>query len=189
VGKKDAGGPVPPGWLKRGEVAEALGTSIGGVRRLEGERLHPVKAANGFWYFDPKEVEAVRPAVARVPTEGAASGRAKGTADGDLAARLFPLFARGMSFADVIAETQVSPAAVRALFWEWRQGYGRPVERPTGRTTARHDDDDDEQEEPDGPDNDEAMFAAWEAEVRSIERAQARIDRLSRRVRRPRSHF
>lgn len=167
------------GWLGRSAVARALGVSVSTVRRLEGTLLHPVHAAGGARRFDPDEVERARAhlgvAVAAVDTGFDARD------DGDLAARLFPLFERGASFADVIGTTRASPESVRALYWEWRQGYRRPAPAPTAaRPRAGKSDRD-----PDvGEADDDSTFAEWEREVRALDREQARIERLARPHRR-----
>jgi hypothetical protein len=161
--------------MTRAAVAGALGISVAAVRRLEGKVFHPVRAADGYWYFDPGEVEAARPKVSPSRKRHApAPSHPRGSSDGELAARLFPLFERGASFDEVVEQARVSPAAVRALFWEWRQGYGRPV-----APAAPGDDDDDDDAL--GTEDDERSFAAWEAEVCALDREQARIDRLARR--------
>lgn len=172
--------------MTRAAVAGALGISIGKVRRLEGDVLHPVKADDGYWYFDAQDVEAARPKVVRLRSRRCAAPAPRGApVDGELAARLFPLFDRGATFDQVIQQTQVSPATVRALYWEWRQGYRQPAPATTARTA-----DDGEGDDVAVGDEDEAAFAAWEAEVRALDRDQARIDRLaSRYKRRWRRHF
>jgi len=172
--------------MTRAAVAGALGISVAAVRRLEGRVFHPVRAADGYWYFDPGEVEAARSKVSRLRKRPApAPSPIRASSDGELAATLFPLFERGASFDEVVEQARVSPAAVRALFWEWRQGYGRP----TAPVVSGNDDDDDDDDAL-GPDDDERSFAAWEADVRALDREQARIDRLARRyARRWSNHF
>ena len=79
----------------------------------------PSRAKDGAWYFDPEEVEAERAKVP--PSPGPAAPSHARAADGELSARLCfssvaPPSARSFH------ATHVRPAAVRALFWEWRQG-------------------------------------------------------------------
>ena len=182
MGEDRGGSPAPAGGMTRAEVADSLGVSVATVRRIEGKTLHPRRASDGHWCFDPREVEAVRPAVARAG-KPAPPGKhaARGPADGELAAKLFPLFERGASFDAVVRETHASPTAVRALFHEWRLGYSQPAEATPS--------DDVEDDPPRGEADDEA-FAAWEAEVRELDREQARIERLARRSRGHRArHF
>jgi hypothetical protein len=176
---KGGGKVAREGWMRRPAVADALRISRTGVRRLEGELLHPARGDDGVWYFDPREVEAARAQVEPTRTVGpvrevAAPDR---TAEGELAARLFPMFAGGVSFDDAIAATRARPETVRALYWQWRQGY----RRPPSETPASSDDGDDDDESADDPETEERAFAAWEEEVRAIEREQARIDKHGRR--------
>ena len=175
MGEDRGGNPAAAGGMTRADVADSLGVSVATVRRLEGKTLHPTRASDGHWCFDSREVEAVRPAVARGENAAPpAKPAARGPVDGELAARLFPLFERGASFDAVVRETHASPTAVRALFHEWRLGYSQPA-RPAPS-------DDVEDDLPEIETDDEA-FAAWEAEVRALDREQARIDRLARRSR------
>jgi hypothetical protein len=166
--------------MTRAAVARALGISIGTVRRLEGDVLHPVKADDGYWYFDAQEIETARSKVSRLRARRSAAPAPGGApVDGELAARLFPLFARGATFEQTVQQTQISPPAVRALYWEWRQGYHQPAPATTAPTVR----DDDGDALPEAEEDDES-FAAWEAEVRALDREQARIERLARRYRR-----
>jgi len=45
--------------MTRRQVAKRLGKSLATVRRLEGNRLHPVRDVRGVHHFDPDEVEAL----------------------------------------------------------------------------------------------------------------------------------
>src|SRR5262245_25714926 len=47
-------------WLMRAEVAAILRVSIATVRRMEGRDLHPQRSEEGFYLFDPGEVEGAR---------------------------------------------------------------------------------------------------------------------------------
>src|SRR5258708_36771601 len=99
-----AGGSIA-GWMGRSAVARALDVSVSTVRRLEGTALHPVRAEDGCWYFNPDEVERARTQLTPPSTAQAAVGGADSGDDGDLAARLFPLFQRGTSFAEAVLAT------------------------------------------------------------------------------------
>jgi hypothetical protein len=58
------------GWLRRAQVAAALGyRNICPIRKMEGEALHPVRAPRG-WLFDSVEVAALKP---KRPIGGAAA--------------------------------------------------------------------------------------------------------------------
>lgn len=176
------------GGMRRKAVAATLEMSVSNVRRLEGDLLHPMRGADGVWYFDPDEVQALQ-TTRRVAIEPDAISR--GSADGgvddagDLAARLFPLFERGVSFAEAVQSTHARPSAVRALFWEWQQGYQRPVTpAPSRRAPPLATDDVDGADADDGD-----LFADWDAEVHAFERERANLDKLSRRYQKAtRSH-
>lgn len=93
-------------------MARHLGVSVATVRRLEGVVLHPEISDARVRWFDPEEVSAVRESrAARPPTPK--------ESDGAVAARVFELFKRGASLADVVISTKVHPSTVRDLYGEW----------------------------------------------------------------------
>jgi hypothetical protein len=177
MGNKQGGNPAAAGWMKRVAVADALGIKVSKVRRLEGDLLHPVRGADGTWYFDPDEVEVARGRIPPGQTARAAPDALATLADGELAARLFPLFERGMVFGDVVKATHVRPAVVRALFWEWQLGYRRPRVELTASQNADEGADDATDEE-----DDDKVFVEWEDLVRRVYRGGGGIERLARRL-------
>jgi hypothetical protein len=163
------------GWVTRAAVARMLGVSLGWVRNREGEVFHPSRGEDGAWYFDPKEVEAARALVTQ-PARAAAPPETQG--GGELAARLFPLFERRMSFAQIVVETRLPPATVRELFREWRTGFGgAQAAAPSSDDGEDTDDRDDERSAAE----DERVFTEWEKEMRTIDREQERLHRQARR--------
>lgn len=172
MGGRQGEGSAGARRLTRGAVARTLGISVATVRRHEGSTLHPTQGADGVWYFDPADVEAARDLLAprKRPAEAAADDL------GNLAARVFPLFARGDSFADVVIATKLAPSTVRALHEEWRLGFRRA--KPPDPAP-----DDEDAEDVTAADRavDERALSDWEEKMRALEREQARLDRLDRR--------
>lgn len=158
------------GWLTRGAASAALGVSVKWVRNREGDLFHPKRGDDGAWYFDPREVEAAR---ALVPRDSDTPPGPNPPAEGDLAARLFPLFEARKSWSEIIVETKIAPAAVRACYWEWRQGFRRRRSAPA----IVEEDDDDEQDIAATRVEDAAALDAWEKEMRAANRDLARGDR------------
>ena len=91
--------------LTRSEVAAILGVHISTVRRLEGRDLHPIRDANGVHYFDRREVEDL----------AARRGRS-GRRSGAMAARVYQLLRDRKTIGEIVCETELAPAEVRALF-------------------------------------------------------------------------
>jgi hypothetical protein len=106
--------------LTRREVAERLGVSTSTVRRMEFVRLNPTPDKRGVWRFDPAELEGVerRPRVAK-PRARMSDEELARRRDGQLAARVFRLFARGASLAQIVVTTKQPPDRIRVLFHEW----------------------------------------------------------------------
>jgi hypothetical protein len=155
-----------------------LGISVATVRRHEGGALHPVLGADGVRYFDPADVEAARGLLS--PRKRPA--RTAQEDIGSLAARVFPLFARGDSFTDVVITTRLAPSTVRTLHEEWRHGFRGP--KPALATVEDQGDDDNEDVPAAERARDERALSEWEEKMRALEREQAQLDRLDRRRRR-----
>ena len=114
--------------LTRAQVARRLGISLSSVRRMEGERLHPVVGGDGVRRFDPAEVATL---AAELIERGAAPGKRRhGTSDtrsptvapGELAARVFECLEERQSLAEIVVGLRVSPDVVRKLHHEWLVG-------------------------------------------------------------------
>lgn len=110
-----------PRRLTRSEVAERLGVSISSVRRLEGDRLHPERGADGTNYFDPAEVADLATVLAteRRPTKPTSAPPTPKLSAGEIAARAFECFEQRYSLAEVVIALRVEPKLVRELFHEW----------------------------------------------------------------------
>ena len=91
--------------LTRSEVAAILGVHISTVRRLEGRDLHPIRDANGVHHFDRREVEDL----------AARRGRS-GRPSGAMAARVYQLLRDRKTIGEIVCETELTPAEVRAIF-------------------------------------------------------------------------
>jgi hypothetical protein len=107
--------------MSRAHVASQLGISTSSVRRLEGDRLHPVLDGRGVWRFDPAEVGALAPALRTsgamlAPTDPVARAAAR---RGRLAARVFRMFAADMGLAQIVVSTRQPPETIRELYREW----------------------------------------------------------------------
>lgn len=113
---------APVVGLVRAEVAARLGRSIAAVRRLEWDRLHPIADERGVWRFDPAEVEALAatlpPLARRVVAPASEETRALAR-KGRLAARVFRMFARQMTLAQIVVATKQPPDVIRELYREW----------------------------------------------------------------------
>lgn len=106
--------------LTRGQVATRLGISTTSVRRLEWEKLPPVQDERGVWRFDPGEVATIAPredrsgATTRQRSDDERDRKRRG-----LAARVFLMFARNRSIAEIVVATKQPPDLVRELYREW----------------------------------------------------------------------
>jgi hypothetical protein len=175
MGGRQGGDNAGAGRLTRGAVARMLGVSVATVRRHEGATLHPVQGADGVWYFDPADVEAARGLLS--PRKRPVDATPEDV--GGLAAQVFPLFARGDSFADVVIATRLAPSTVRTLHGEWRLGF-----RQLKPSDPLQEDEGEEDVTAAERTMDERELAGWEEKMRALEREQARLDRLERRRRR-----
>jgi hypothetical protein len=106
--------------LTRRQVAKRLGVSTSTVRRMEFVRLNPAPDERGVWRFDPAELDGIEPRIqvakirARMSDEELARRR-----EGQLAARVFRMFARGASLAQIVVTMKQPPERIRALYHEW----------------------------------------------------------------------
>ena len=114
--------PLPPGKLRRAEVADRLGVSLTTLRRMEGTRLHPATGPDGVHLFDEAEVEAAVVTYRGIRARRAATLK---PSDGEIAASAFELFEEGTPLVDVVKRLQVTPDRVATLCRAWasfRQG-------------------------------------------------------------------
>jgi predicted transcriptional regulator len=105
-------------WLTRAEVAVLLGVSIASVRRLQGRDLHPQRSEQGFYLFDPGEVESVRSRRPPAPEPRECHDA------GELAAEAFKLFRDGVDQRDVLIALKRSPQEIEGLYAAWERMGG-----------------------------------------------------------------
>ena len=106
-------------WLTRTEAAKRLGTTIAGIRRLEGKALFPENIA-GIERFRPSEIAAILES--RAPFSKPVSPkprRPRWRNLGEEAAAAFALFAEGKDLREIVATLRVCPERVRTLYHHW----------------------------------------------------------------------
>lgn len=106
-------------WLTRTEAAKRLGTTIAGIRRLEGKTLFPETIA-GIERFRPSEIAAILES--RAPLSKPVSPkprRPRWRNLGEEAAAVFALFAEGKDLREIVATLRVCPERVRTLYHHW----------------------------------------------------------------------
>ena len=107
---------MPPGWLKRGQLARVLGTSLATVRRKEDAgTLHPI-VIDGVHYFSPAEVDALR-----ASSQPVAEGGKREQTSGEIAAAAFECFERGRTPRQVVIELKQDPQIIRNLFRQYAE--------------------------------------------------------------------
>jgi len=106
-------------WLTRTEAAKRLGTTIAGIRRLEGKTLFPETIA-GIGRFRPSEIAAILKS--RPPLSNPVSPklrRPRWRNPGEEAASVFALFAKSKDLPEIVATLHVCPERVRMLYHHW----------------------------------------------------------------------
>jgi hypothetical protein len=123
-------------WLLRSEVAAILRVSVATVRRMEGRNLHPQRSEEGFYLFDPGEVETAR--AQRPPAPEPREFRDPG----ELAAEAFKLLRDGVNIRDRVIALPRPPTEIETLYADWeRMGNGlviSPRVRSQLERMARH---------------------------------------------------
>jgi hypothetical protein len=102
-------------WLMRAEVAAILRVSIATVRRMEGRDLHPQRSEEGFYLFDPGEVETAR--ARRPPPPEPRDCRDPG----ELAAEAFQLLRDGVDIRDLVIALRRPPTEIEILYSDWER--------------------------------------------------------------------
>ncbi len=97
------------------ETARLLGVSKQRVEQLRkaGKLGSATLDPNGRWQFDRAEVQRLLSERARAPHPR--------MLDGKRYAQVFAMFQRGLSFADIVVQAQVTPEQVRTLYSEYLQ--------------------------------------------------------------------
>jgi hypothetical protein len=106
-------------WLTRTEAAKRLGTTIAGIRRLEGKTLFPENIA-GIERFCPSEIAAILKMRSPLPNPVSPKPRRPRWRNlGEEAASVFALFAEGKDLREIVAALHVCPERVRTLYHHW----------------------------------------------------------------------
>ena len=131
--------------LTRHDVAKRLGVSISTVRRLEGERLHPLVDGKGVRRFKASDVERLAKeleAEQRSPRNAQqAVVRAAEMSKGELAALVFERLEQRHSLSEIVIALRVPPEDVRELYHTWLVGlWTGELQRKEPALPARHTD-------------------------------------------------
>jgi hypothetical protein len=105
-------------WLTRTEAAKRLGTTIAGIRRLEGKALFPETIA-GIERFRPSEIVAILESRAPLSKPVSPKPRRRWRNLGEEAAAVFALFAEGKDLREIVTSLRVCPERVRTLYHHW----------------------------------------------------------------------
>ena len=124
-------GDEPAKLLTRTETAKRLGVSTSTVRRYEGDKLHPIRGADGVNRFDAKAVAELAASLLndnggkppRKPRRNAAAAapEVKRT-EGEIAAEVFDRLEQRQSLAEIVIGVRVPPDLVRELHRQWQIG-------------------------------------------------------------------
>ena len=153
--------------MTRRQVADRIGKSVYKVRSMEGKELHP-RVRDGVNYFDPEEVERVAAAM------GASAKHS--LTGGQLAAKMFEMFAEGWQLPDIVCALEVEPKRVRELYSEWCRGdlHVAEVERLNAIREAKRKKEEAEQER---------VFKEWEKELRRPHEEMLKRERAEKAAR------
>lgn len=143
--KKQAEDVLNLAALTRHDVAKRLGVSISTVRRLEGERLHPLIDGKGVRRFKASDVERLAKeleAEQRSPRNAQqAVVRAAEMSKGELAALVFERLEQRHSLSEIVIALRVPPEDVRELYHTWLVGlWTGELQRKEPALPARHTD-------------------------------------------------
>jgi hypothetical protein len=116
--------------LTRIETAKRLGVSTSTVRRYEGDKLHPIRGADGVNRFDAKAVAELATSLLndnggkppRKPRRNAAAAPEVKRTEGEIAADVFERLEQRQSLAEIVIGVRVPPDVVRELHRQWQIG-------------------------------------------------------------------
>lgn len=116
--------------LTRIETAKRLGVSTSTVRRYEGDKLHPIRGADGVNRFDAKAVAELATSLLndnggkppRKPRRNAAPAHEVMRTEGEIAAEVFERLEQRQSLAEIVIGVRVPPDVVRELHRQWQIG-------------------------------------------------------------------
>jgi AcrR family transcriptional regulator len=119
-----------PAKLTRTETAKRLGVSTSTVRRYEGDKLHPIRGADGVNRFDAKAVAELATSLLndnggkppRTPRRNAAAAPEVKRTEGEIAAEVFERLEQRQSLAEIVIGVRVLPDVVRELHRQWQIG-------------------------------------------------------------------
>jgi len=100
------------------------------VRRYEGDKLHPVRGADGVNRFDAKAVAELATSLLndnggkppRKPRRNAAAAHEVKRTEGKIAAEVFERLEQRQSLAEIVIGVRVPPDVVRGLHRQWQLG-------------------------------------------------------------------
>jgi len=123
-------GAEPAKLLTRIETARRLGVSTSTVRRYEGDKLHPIRGADGVNRFDAKAVAEFATSLLndnggkppRKPRRNAAAAHEVKRTEGEIAAEVFERLEQRQSLAEIVIGVRVPPDLVRELHRQWQIG-------------------------------------------------------------------
>jgi hypothetical protein len=105
--------------MGRAQVAELLGVTEHDVAKLDGKQLHPTRASDRSWKYDPGEVRDLIDARLGVTAPRLTSG-----ADGETTAAVFALFEEKQREPQVVIATKQTAATITALRAEYDRMIG-----------------------------------------------------------------
>jgi hypothetical protein len=105
--------------MGRAQVAELLGVTEHDVAKLDGKQLHPTRASDRSWKYEPGEVRALIDARLGLGGHRDVSG-----ADGDTTAAVFALFEEKQREPQVVIATKQTAATITALRVEYDRMIG-----------------------------------------------------------------
>ena len=125
-------GAEPAKLLTRTETAKRLGVSTSTVRRYEGDKLRPIRGADGVNRFDVKAVAELATSLLndndgkppRKPRRNPATAPAHEVkrTEGEIAAEVFERLEQRQSLAEIVIGVRVPPDVVRELHRQWQIG-------------------------------------------------------------------
>jgi hypothetical protein len=112
-------GAEPAKLLTRTETAKRLGMSTSTVRRYEGDKLQPIRGADGVNRFDAKAVAELAASLLndnggkppRKPRRNAAAAPEVKRTEGEIAAEVFDRLEQRQSLAEIVSASACRPTS------------------------------------------------------------------------------
>lgn len=138
-------------WPRREEAAKQLGISVATLRRYERKLLNPIKDGNGHHRFDPQELRAVGPEIAKRRKRKVASPKPpkdpprpagpvhdteppQTRVSGEVTKRAFEMFEQGHSRLRVVMELREPVENVDWLWEKYLEFSGKKAAEPARRS-------------------------------------------------------